>query len=156
MGVGLMFWVGSDVGRDGTLPSKLEMDDGPRFVASASCIDGNECRWGGGGGCPLSSSTGRRDSVGGPHPPKVVIELAADDGYEYGGGGPEYKLGLTRGAGMFSVAEAESLGLYVELSFLIFSVSRKAMEVFIEDNESLPTRQSPGRLTPSCSWHLDL
>ena len=34
----------------------------------------------------------------GPALPSPITELAADDGYEYGGGGPEYiEEGLTRG-----------------------------------------------------------
>lgn len=60
----------------------------------------------------LSSSAVGRDSVGEIYPPNPTTELAVEDGYEYGGGGPEYMCdGLTRGgAGMFKAAEIESLG----------------------------------------------
>ena len=46
-------------------------------------------------------------------PPWPITELAVDDGYEYGGGGPEYMFdGPTRGgAGVFRAAETGSLGL---------------------------------------------
>lgn len=41
-----------------------------------------------------------------PDPPlsPPIVELAAEDGYEYGGGGPEYMEGLrSGGAGMLRV-----------------------------------------------------
>lgn len=79
-------------------------------LASASCIDGKECRCDGGGS--LSSSAVLRDSVGDMYPPWPATELAVDDGYEYGGGGPYMLDGLTRGgAGMFKAAETGSLGI---------------------------------------------
>lgn len=81
-------------------------------LANASCIDGKECRCADGGS--LSSSTALRFSVGDMCPPPwPMTELAVDDGYEYGGGGPEYMFdGLTRGgAVVFRAAETGSLGL---------------------------------------------
>lgn len=47
--------------------------------------------------------------MGDVNPPNPTTELAVEDGYEYGGGGPENKCGLIRGgAGIFRVAEIES------------------------------------------------
>lgn len=87
------------------------MDNGDS-VARASLIDGKECRCDEGGS--LSSSvvaTFARDSVGDVYPPWPMIELAVEDGYEYGGGGPEYMFdGLMRGGpGMFKEVETGSL-----------------------------------------------
>lgn len=93
------------------MDSKEVMDRGAS-LANASCIDGKECRCDDGGS--LSSSTALRVSVGDMYPPPwPITELAVEDGYEYGGGGPEYMFdGPTRGgAGVFRAAETGSLGL---------------------------------------------
>ena len=58
-----------------------------------------------------------------PLPLPPTTELEAEDGYEYGGGGPEYMEGLmSGGAGMWR-ADVIALLLY-ECSLLIFSMSR--------------------------------
>lgn len=56
-------------------------------LASASWMEGKECRFAGGGS--LSSSEVGRSSIGDVNPPNPMTELAVEDGYEYGGGGPE-------------------------------------------------------------------
>ena len=76
-------------------------------LASASWMEGKECPCADCGS--LSSSMLGRGSTGDVSPPKPMTELAVEDGYEYGGGGPEYICGLTKGgAGIFRVAEIES------------------------------------------------
>lgn len=86
------------------------MIDKGASLANASCIDGKECRCDDGGS--LSSSTGLRVSVGDMYPPPwPMTELAVDAGYEYGGGGPEYMFGLTRGGAGVTAAETGSLWL---------------------------------------------
>lgn len=87
------------------------IDNGDSF-ARASCIDGKECRCDEGGS--FSSSTIvilGRDSVGEMNPPWLMTELVAGDGYEYGGGGPEYMFdGLMRGGiGMFRAVDTGRL-----------------------------------------------
>lgn len=58
-----------------------------------------------------------------------------DEGYEYGGGGPEYMFeGLTRGgAGIFKVAETVCLWLY---EFSVF-ISKEYIVGLIDGNGSL-------------------
>lgn len=57
-------------------------------LPNASCMEGRECPCADCGS--LSSSMVGRGSVGDVNPPNPTTELAVEDGYEYGGGGPEY------------------------------------------------------------------
>jgi hypothetical protein len=69
----------------------------------ASCKEGNDCLVG-----SLSFSDVRRESGGDMYPVLAGGALAAEDGYEYGGGGPGYMVvGLTGAVADMLWAEPE-------------------------------------------------
>lgn len=111
MDVGLVEITGSEAcGGAAALDSMDEIDMG-WSARNASWIDGSDCR--GRAGCSLSSSDVLRDSGGETSPfDTPTTELAVEDGYEYGGGGPEQMDGLMRGgAGILMLVVTGAFGL---------------------------------------------